>query len=438
MAKDVQLRAPKGMNDILPAAKEPFFDSAVWSRIHTLFAEVLEQYGFRHVHLPLVEDTALFARGIGEQTDIVAKEMYSFTDRGGRQLTLRPEGTAGAARAYVQHNFAGTSPQQRWWYDGPMFRAERPQAGRYRQFYQIGAELFGSDAPAADAEMVAMLWQLCARLGLSGIAIRINSLGDSESRAAFRASLLAFLRNHTDRLCESCQERLELNPLRVLDCKRPDCRTVVADAPSVIDDLTPAARDHFEAVCTLLDTLGVPYKRDPKLVRGLDYYTGTLFEFTTTALGAQDAILGGGRYDNLVAELGGIETPAVGFAAGIERIAMLLTHDAPRDSRDGPHLYIVPMEGAEAQALQLAQKVRGGARGWRVQVDGGGGRLKQQMRRADKSGAHTALVLGESELAQGKGRLKDLAQASEHDVELTPGELRGMLDVIIKEEEPKK
>ena len=398
------------MNDVLPGASDAFLDSSVWTQVVGKATEVLQSYGYRQVLLPVVEDTGLFARGIGEDTDIVSKEMYSFADRGGDALTLRPEGTAGAVRAYIEHNYAKTSPIQRWWYTGPMFRAERPQKGRYRQFYQIGAELFGAGAPAADAEMIIMLTRLCAALGLTGVSVRVNSLGDPESRAAYRTILQQYLGAHTGELCEACQRRALTNPLRVLDCKRPPCRAVAEKAPDIAGAFSPAASAHFAAVQRLLESARIAYVRDPRLVRGLDYYTGTIFEFASGELGAQDAILGGGRYDDLVAQLGGPPTQAVGFAAGIERLALLAASRLSASEvaqAGGPHLYIAAMPGAEVRALELAEQIRV-AGPYRVEVDVTGKGLKPQMKRADRAGARFALVLGEDELTSGRGKLKDL------------------------------
>lgn len=402
------IEAVKGMNDVLPGASEPFLDSAVWDRVVGTATRVLASHGYRQVLVPVVESTSLFARGIGEDTDIVSKEMYSFTDRGGEALTLRPECTAGAVRAYVEHGYARNSPVQRWWYFGPMFRAERPQKGRYRQFYQIGAELLGAGAPAADAELVIMLTRMCDAIGLAGVNVRVNSLGDPESRAAYRTVLQAYLQTHVGELCEACQRRAVTNPLRVLDCKRPGCREVAARAPDIISAFTPSAQAYFAKVQELLDQAGVPFVRDPRLVRGLDYYTGTIFEFTSGALGSQDAILGGGRYDNLVAELGGPPTPAVGFAAGIERLALVAAKGVTDTATlGGPHLYIAPMPGAESRALSLADEVRA-AGAFIVEVDVSGKGLKQQLKRADRAGARYAIVLGENELASNQVNLKDL------------------------------
>jgi len=416
MADAKTIGAVKGMNDIRPAAAETFLDTAVWQRIFETATRVLESYGFRLVWLPVVEETALFARGIGEDTDIVGKEMYSFADRGGRSLTLRPEGTAGAVRAYIEHGLARNEPIQRWWYFGPMFRAESPQKGRYRQFYQIGAEMLGVAEPGADAELLAMLWRFCSELGLKDISLRVNSVGDAETRKAYRDVLRGYFAGHLDSLCEACKGRLDKNPLRLLDCKRPGCRNVVEQAPDILSTMTPGARAHFDRVLELLTATQVPFVRDARLVRGLDYYTGTTFEITTSALGSQDAILGGGGYDGLVEELGGPATPAVGFAAGVERLALLLSSAGVPTV--APDLYIVPMAGAEALAFSLADALRD-SRKLRVEVGVAGHKLKSQMRRADRVGARFALVLGDEELANRRGKLKNLKDASTVEVTLT-------------------
>lgn len=431
MAEADIVRAIKGMNDVRPGATETFLDSSVWQRIFEVAGRVLGGYGYRQVWLPLVEATPLFARGIGEQTDIVSKEMYTFSDRGERSLTLRPEGTAGAVRAYVEHNLGRTDAVQRWWYAGPMFRAERPQKGRYRQFYQIGAEVFGVSDASADAEMLQLVVRLCEALGLRDVTVRLNTLGDDESRGAYRERLRGYFRQHAQALCDSCRERIDTNPLRILDCKRPTCREVTAQAPDIFESLTDPSRRHFDRVCELLADLAVPYVRDRQLVRGLDYYTGTTFELTTAQLGAQDAILGGGRYDNLVRELGGPETPAIGFAAGVERIALLV---ADAMAKVTPDLYVIPMEGLAGEALRLADGLRQVGR-WTVEVDVTGSRLKQQMRRADKVGAKCALVLGEQEVTSGHGKLKHLSVSSELDVGLNPQALHLALGNVLGRKE---
>jgi histidyl-tRNA synthetase len=412
----MMITAVKGMNDVRPGAADTFLDSQIWTQLFRTANEVFESFGYGPVWLPLLEDTALFARGIGTETDIVSKEMYSLTDRGGRSLTLRPEGTAGAVRAYIEHHLGRNDAVQKWAYTGPMFRAERPQKGRYRQFYQIGAEFFGVAEPAADAELLRMLHMLCQRLGLPDVAVRLNSLGDHDSRMQYRATLGAFLATHADALCASCQARAQANPLRVLDCKRPSCQAIVATAPDILHALTPAARDWFDRLQGLLADANIAYTRDPHLVRGLDYYTGAIFEFTTGALGAQDAILGGGRYDGLVEALGGPATPAVGFAAGVERLALLLAQHPP--AARGPHLFLVPLDtAATGRALALADAVR--ALGpWRIEVELSGARAKPAMRRANKLQAQHVMVLGSDELASSQARMKNFRSGDETSVAL--------------------
>ncbi len=413
----MKIQAVKGMNDVLPNAERGFLDTTMWQGLGAIAAELLESYGYRHVWLPIVEATELFARGIGEGTDIVSKEMYTFEDRGGRSLTLRPEGTASAVRAYIEHGLFRAAPIQKWWYMGPMFRAEAPQEGRYRQFYQIGAELFGVADPAADAELLIMLWRLLERLGLEQVKVRLNSLGDLDSRKRYRETLRGFLEQHRSELSEATEKRIDENPLRFLDSKDPKDQALKADAPDILDALSAESRAHFERVQELLDGAGVAYERDRTLVRGLDYYTDTTFEFSTSALGAQDAILGGGRYDGLVEQLGGPKTPAIGFAAGVERLAMLLerTRGVPRS---GPDLYVVPMDGHVGEAMALADTIRD-ASPFVVEVDVSGRKVKAAMKRADKIGARTVLVFGEDESRTGRGNLKDLGVSSEMEVLLT-------------------
>jgi histidyl-tRNA synthetase len=410
------LTAPKGMNDVMPEGAEPFLSTAVWDKVIDTARRVIEGFGYRQVLIPLVEETALFQRGIGEGTDIVSKEMYSFTDRGERSLTLRPEGTAGCVRAFIEHGFAKTDPVQKWWYFGPMFRAERPQKGRYRQFYQIGAELYGASDPAADAEIILVMWRICEALGLKDVTPRVNTLGDTESRDRYRDVLRGYMRANVDKLCDACKGRIDTNPLRFLDCKNPSCRELAKQAPDIMESLSEASRKHFEKVTQYLRDCGLTYVRDPALVRGLDYYSETTFELTTTALGAQDAVGGGGRYDGLIEELGGTPTPAIGFAMGVERLALLVA--AQQQVVNGPHLFIAPMPGAESFALQLAGEIRAGGP-YRVEVDVTGRKLKSQMKRADKVGARFAIVLGEDEIARRHGNLKDLRVSSTSDVALT-------------------
>ena len=422
------LHAVKGMNDILPDAKETFLDSAVWDHVLDTARRVVEAHGYRQTRLPIVEDTALFARGIGEGTDIVSKEMYTFSDRGERSLTLRPEGTASCVRAYVEHGLSRSEPEQKWWYAGPMFRAERPQKGRYRQFYQVGCEHFGSKDPAADAAMIMMAWRICEALGLTGITLKLNSLGDTESRDRYREVLRGYMKSHESEICDACKGRIVTNPLRFLDCKVPACKELAKKAPDIAESLSEASKAHYAGVEALLRDCELPFVRDPGLVRGLDYYTDTLFELTTTMLGAQDAVGGGGRYDNLIEELGGAPTPSIGFAMGIERICLLVAGTTKLEP--GPHLFIAPMDGAVGAALKLADQVRA-AGPFRVEVDVSGRKVKAQMRRADKVAARSVIVLGQDEIVRGHGNLKDLRVSSSIDVALNGAAIGAALNGLI-------
>ena len=417
MSQD-KVRAPgavKGMNDVRPAASEAFLDAGLWRHIFDTARTVATHYGYAQVWLPVVEETALFTRGLGEQTDVVAKEMYSMVDRGGRALSLRPEGTAGAARAYIEHHLGRNEPQQRWFYAGPMFRAERPQKGRYRQFYQVGAECFGAAGPGADVELLQMLLHLCRALGLPPVQVRLNTLGDAESRITYLAQLGAFVAQHEGALCADCKVRAARNPLRLLDCKNPGCKALVQDAPDILAALSAPSRRWFDAYIQLLEDVAIPYTRDRLLVRGLDYYTEAIFEFTAanSALGAQDALLGGGRYDGLVQSLGGPATPAVGFAAGVERLALLLAAHRARDP--GVQLFFaVQAPTVAAATLRFAEALRD--RGVGVEVGSDEGRLKAALKRADRSGAQILSVVGDNEVAQQVLRLKRLQDG--HTVEV--------------------
>ena len=399
-----KIASVRGMNDILPA------QTPLWQWLEARVSRVLDAYGYNEIRMPLVEPTELFKRSIGEVTDIVEKEMYTFDDRNGDSLTLRPEGTAGCVRACEQHGLL-YNQTQRLWYRGPMFRYERPQAGRYRQFHQIGVETFGMAGPDIDAEMILLTARLWRELGLlDQVTLELNSLGLSEDRAAYREALVAYLRTHQDQLDEDSLRRLERNPLRVLDSKDPGTRAVLENAPQLSDYLGEEARSHFEGLCALLDAAGIAYRLNPGLVRGLDYYGKTVFEWVTDALGAQGTVCAGGRYDGLVAQLGGKPTPAVGFAMGVERLILLLAQRQP-ELRPDAELYIV---SSDAQAaLGLAERLRDALPGRRVRCHCGGGSFKSQMKKADQSGALYALILGESELAEGLVMVKPLRQDGE-------------------------
>jgi len=409
-AADMELRAVKGMNDILPD------EVARWQRLEQAFRDHVGRYGYDEVRTPLLEHTALFSRQIGETTDVVEKEMYSFA-RHGDELTVRPEGTAGAARAYVEHKIHTKEPTSRWYYLGPMFRGERPAKGRYRQFYQAGCEIYGDAGPLADAEMIEMITSLLTDvLGLAKIEVRLNSLGASGTRARYRDALVAYFEPMKDKLSEDSQRRLEKNPLRILDSKDPRDREASAGAPSILELLDEADAAHFQGVRRHLDALDVPYVVDAKLVRGLDYYTRTLFEFVTTsdALGAQSTVVGGGRYDNMVEGLGGPSVPAIGFAMGMERLLTLMTDDAKREQ---PSIFVAPLsEACASRALVLGRDLR--RRGLRVEVDGRGGRLKAMLRRADALGSKLCVILGDGELERGVCAVKDLAGHKQDEVPL--------------------
>jgi histidyl-tRNA synthetase len=398
------------MHDILPE------DAVRWRWLEERFRDVVGRYGFGEVRTPLLEATALFVREIGEGTDVVEKEMYSFT-RHEDSLTVRPEGTAGAARAYVQHGVSGKEPISRWYYLGPMFRAERPAKGRYRQFHQGGCEIYGDPGPVCDAELIAMCDELLGELGIAGRTVHINSLGSGDTRERYRAALTSYFEPHAEKLSEESRRRLHANPLRILDSKAPVDRELSVGAPHVLDILDDADRAHFDGLRRCLDALKVEYRVDPTLVRGLDYYTRTLFELKTTSteLGSQDTLIGGGRYDKMVKSLGnGKDVPAIGFAMGIERILALST---PPVGAEVPAVYIAPLsQAAAAPALVLAQRLR--KAGLRCEVDGRGQSVKSMLRRANTLQSRLCVILGEDELARGKAKVKDLADGTHQEVGL--------------------
>jgi histidyl-tRNA synthetase len=399
----------KGMNDVLPGAV------GRWQELEALAREVFALYGYREVRTPVVESAQLFSRGVGEQTDIVSKEMYVFEDKGEEVLALRPEGTAGTIRAFIEHGAFVDGPQK-WFYLGPMFRRERPQKGRYRQFHQIGVEAFGIAEPALDAEQIAMVHDWLARLGVTA-ALQLNSVGDPACRPAYLADLRAWLTEHAAALCGDCRERTQKNPLRVLDCKVPSCQPVLQGAPRLLDRLCPPCRDHFAAVRAGLDALGVPYTVDPRLVRGLDYYVRTAYEFTSDALGAQSAVAGGGRYDGLVETLGGPPTPGIGFALGVERLALILEALGRPIPARRPVVFLVSADEAGAAAvLRLSSELR--KAGVACDLDARGGKLARQFKQAERVGARYALVLGSKEVAAGQATLKDMATRVESPVTL--------------------
>jgi len=420
-----QLRAIRGMNDILPGASER------WQQFEQTVAQVLAAYGYQQIRLPIVEQTAVFERSIGDTTDIVQKEMYTFADRNGDRLTLRPEGTAGCVRAVLEHGLLNVQPQLRLWYNGPMFRHERPQKGRYRQFHQIGVETYGMAGPDIDAEILLLTARLWQALGLSGLRLEINTLGVAAEREHYRAALTAYFSAHRDALDADSLLRLERNPLRILDSKNPAMQALVSNAPRLDEFLEAESRAHFASVCATLDAAGIAYVVNPTLVRGLDYYSRTVFEWITTELGAQGTVCAGGRYDALVELMGGKPVPAIGFAMGIERLVELLAVQAGERSEASAELCVVSASEAESQAaLLLAERLRDAHPGWRVVTVCGGGSLKSQMKRADRTGAAIALILGEDEVATATVSVKPMrGQGEQQRIALTelPTKLAALL-----------
>lgn len=391
MAKQIQ--AIRGMNDCLPA------DSGTWQWVENTIREVVANYGYQELRTPIVESTDLFKRSIGEVTDIVEKEMYTFEDRNGDSLTLRPECTASCVRAGNEHGLI-YNQQQRIWYMGPMFRHERPQKGRYRQFHQFGVETFGIEGPDIDAEVILLSSRLWKRFGISDqVTLELNSLGSNQARADYKKALIAFLEQREDQLDEDSKRRLQSNPLRVLDSKNPQVQQAIVAAPSLLDYLDPESKQHFDGLCERLDQLGIKYRVNPRLVRGLDYYNRTVFEWVTDSLGAQGTVCAGGRYDGLVEQLGGKASPAVGFAMGIERLVLLIqTLELTSQVPQPVDVYVTALgESVQCFSVKVAETLRDALPSLRVQSHCGGGNMKKQMKRADKSSAKLVLVIGENE-----------------------------------------
>ncbi len=391
------------MNDCLPT------QSPLWQKLENTVKNVISAYGYNEVRMPIVEETNLFSRAVGEETDVVSKEMYTFDDRNGDSLTLRPEGTAGCVRSCIQNSLIYRD-EQRLWYMGPMFRHERPQKGRYRQFHQCGVEVFGLNGPDVDAELIMMTARLWRELGIDKhVRLELNSIGSQEDRTEYRTALVAFLEQHIDVLDEDCKRRMHTNPLRVLDTKNPDIQAILGDAPRLSEYLGEESKAHFAGLCELLDAAGIEYTVNERLVRGLDYYNRTVFEWITESLGAQGTVCGGGRYDGLVEQLGGKPTPAVGFAMGLERLVLMLETLELTDVRRSVDVYVVTAgEGTMMAGMKLAEQLREAISGVRVMNHFGGGNFKKQFKRADKVGAVVALVLGENEVADNTVVLKDL------------------------------
>ena len=406
MAKNIQ--AIRGMNDCSPT------ESPLWQWIEGQVRQIFSSYGYSEVRMPIVESTPLFARAIGEVTDVVSKEMYTFWDND-EQLTLRPEGTAGCVRAAIEHGWIYNN-EQRLWYMGPMFRHERPQKGRYRQFHQAGVEVFGIATPEIDAELIILTARLWKALGIEQhVSLQLNSIGSLEARANYRSALVAFLENHQDLMSEEEKERLVKNPLRILDTKNQALQDVLDGAPKLLDYLDDESREHFAQLCGLLDAVGIQYEINPKLVRGLDYYNKTVFEWVTSALGAQGTVCGGGRYDGLVEQLGGHTTSGVGFAMGLERLVLLVQEvNKSIPVKSAVDIYVVYQgEGTTLAAFQLAEKLRSELPHLSTMLHCSGGNFKKQFKRADKSGATLALVLGESEVQNNQVVVKHLLGAAE-------------------------
>jgi histidyl-tRNA synthetase len=413
------IQAVRGVHDILPS------QAPVWQRIEESARRVFEAYGFREIRLPLFERTELFARGIGEVTDIVQKEMYTFEDRTGDSLTLRPEATASLLRAYIEHGLFVQPKPVRLYTMGPMFRHERPQAGRYRQFHQLNVEALGDPHPGVDAEVIAALMELFRTLGLaSRLTLQVNSIGDPACRPAYRERLAEYLRWHRAELCEDCRERTERNPLRVLDCKQPGCGPVLDGAPSILDSLCEPCREHFARTREYLQALGIEHELNPRLVRGFDYYVRTTFELTTTELGAQNAVAGGGRYDGLIELLDGPPDPGIGFAVGVERVALLLAGTAVDRQ---PVALLIPLgDQAFRRLLRVAQTAR--AEGLGVDLGYGSRKLRAELERANRQRVPYVVIVGDSELASGRAVIREMKSGDQRQVplEALPDELRAI------------
>ncbi len=401
------VRALRGFRDILP--DEAWKMTWVEDRARAHFS----RYGYREIRLPLVEATELFSRGIGEDTDIVEKEMYTFPDRNGQSITLRPEGTASVVRAYLEGGLRGQGGIAKLFYAGPMFRYERPQKGRYRQFHQLGVEALGGDSPLVDAEVIACLYRLLGEMRVGDVTVLVNSLGCPACRPGFRTALLEAVRGRASELCENCARRMESNPLRVLDCKVPSCRAALEGVPSILDHLCPDCVGHFSALRRSLDGLGVSYRVDSRIVRGLDYYARTAFEATCERLGAQNAVAAGGRYDGLATQVGGEAVPGIGFAVGLERLALLVDWEGV--AAPAPDCYVASASpAASLPALALAEELR--RRGWKAECDLEGRSLKSQLRAANRLGIPTVLILGDEELSRGTVQLKDFTANTQREM----------------------
>lgn len=420
------IQAIRGMNDLLPE------DTSVWQQVEKVLRSTMNSYGYDEVRMPIVEKTNLFCRAIGEVTDVVEKEMYSFEDRSGDNLSLRPEGTAGCVRACLEHSLI-YNQEQRLWYMGPMFRHERPQKGRYRQFHQMGVEVFGLNGPDIDAELISLTYSIWKKFGIENeLELQLNSLGSAEERAAYREELVKFLEAHYDDLDEDCQRRTHTNPLRVLDTKDPKVIEILKDAPKLSDFFGEETRAHFDSLRRMLDNMGIKYVLNDRLVRGLDYYNLTVFEWVTTALGAQGTVCGGGRYDSLVEQLGGAPTRAVGFGIGLERLILLLTTLGKIQANPNVDVYVVGSgENSELKMLEVSSILRENLPSYRIRNHCGGGNFKKQFKKADKCGAKVAVIIGENEIANNTVTVKDMLNQDSPQVEYPVSEAAAAIKELL-------
>jgi histidyl-tRNA synthetase len=406
----VKYNAPKGIQDIFPP------DIFIWQRIEGTAKKIFHRYGFQELRLPIIEYTEVFTRSIGETTDIVEKEMYTFLDKAGRSITMRPEGTAPAVRCFVEHHLYNLPSPQKFFYCGPMFRYERPQKGRFRQFYQIGIEAFGVHHPSIDAEIIMMLKNILEDIGLKDLSFEINSIGCEKCRPLYKNTLINFFQDRLTNFCPDCQRRFSTNPLRILDCKVDRCTELRQDSPKIVDFLCDGCKEHFDELLFRLRKLDISYKLNPNLVRGLDYYTKTTFEVTSEHLGAQKAVAAGGRYDKLVEEFGGPPTPAIGFAMGMERIVSLLK-ETTTETVLTPKVFIATLgKDAEIEGIKIAERLR--KKGLWIEVNYGGASLKSQLRKADRLNSEIALIIGENELKKGKIQWKNLKNTTSGEIEI--------------------
>lgn len=406
------IKKPRGTEDILPK------DAAAWNLIETTARNICKKYGYKEIRTPVFEETALFSRGVGDTTDVVQKEMYTFNDKGGRSITLRPEGTASLARSYIENSLYANPQPTKLYYLITCYRYEKPQAGRLREFHQFGIECFGSENSSADAEAITLAVDFLNELKISGLSLNINSIGCPECKPKYNAALKEYFNSHIDELCETCRDRLEKNPMRILDCKSPVCHGIADKAPKMIDYLCDDCRDEFESLKKYLDAVNIQYTVDPNIVRGLDYYTRTVFEITSDALGAQSAVCGGGRYNGLVEELGGKPTPGIGFAIGIERLILILKNQGNELNDSCPDIFIASIGNkADVFTQKLVHDLRN--LGICAERDLCSRSVKAQMKFANKLGARYSIVLGDDEVNSGKASIKDMENGSEYDIELT-------------------